>query len=68
MYLINVKEGDFIRVGYKFKGPQKFHKVTFIEWASETSIRVHTEGGLYDGNPYSEPGVLRLVEGRWVHY
>jgi hypothetical protein len=68
MYLINVREGDRIRVGLRFKGPQKWFKVTQIEWASETSIRVHTEGGIYEGSPYSEPGVSRLVNGRWITY
>ena len=68
MYLIDVREGDYIKAGMGFKGPNKFFEVTLIEWASETSILVHTEGGFFEGNPYSHPGVVRSVNGRWRHY
>jgi hypothetical protein len=68
MYLVNVREGDFIPAGMGFKGPNKWFKVTLIEWSGENSIMVHTEGGFYEGAPYSSPGVLRRVNGRWEHY
>lgn len=59
MSLIHVLEGDFVRAGTGFKGPQYYSKVITIEWVDDNKIRVLTERGEYFGHPYqSHPGVL----------
>ena len=68
MYLINVREGDYIKAGMGFKGPNKFFKVTLIEWVWREQHHGSHRGRLLRGSPLLNPGVLRRVDGRWRHY
>lgn len=62
MRLVEVVEGDLVRAGYGFPGPQKFGRVTRIEWVSDEMIEVATEHGVFCANWWVQPEVIRPAE------